>query len=266
MRTCNDTDFPRSRDDGDDGSFQHFVAAATETFSSGTDDGSFAARAKALGLAQRRRNRARSHGGHGGHGLARPLSAPVMASAGFAVPATPLHHDVSAQDFSSFLTIDEEEVDSPESSTAGAGAGVAAAAAAAAVEHRKQRQEERERERQRRAALWLCSGGVVVFGCLSVIPVEFMLRRDPSAMEAITVSNYAFCVLEGLFSAGPAALLGARRIPLSVHAGIFFTALVYNVAQNKAAVDLKPETWPWEKSRELHREQAARDYERGWAF
>ena len=153
MRTCNDTDFPRSRDDGDDGSFQHFVAAATETFSSGTDDGSFAARAKALGLAQRRRNRARSHGGHGGHGLARPLSAPVMASAGFAVPATPLHHDVSAQDFSSFLTIDEEEVDSPESSTAGAGAGVAAAAAAAAaaVEHRKQRQEERERERQRRA-------------------------------------------------------------------------------------------------------------------
>jgi hypothetical protein len=82
--------------------------------------------------------------------------------------------------------------------------------------------------------LWLCSGGVVVFGCLSVIPVEFMLRRDPSAMEAITVSNYAFCVLEGLFSAGPAALLGARRIPLSVHAGIFFTALVYNVAQNKA--------------------------------
>ena len=142
---------------------------------------------------------------------------------------------MSAQDFSSFLTIDEEEVDSPESSTAGAGAGAAAAAAAAAaVEHRKQRQEERERERQRRAALWLCSGGVVVFGCLSVIPVEFMLRRDPSAMEAITVSNYAFCVLEGLFSAGPAALLGARRIPLSVHAGIFFTALVYNVAQNKA--------------------------------
>ncbi|CAH0370893.1 unnamed protein product [Pelagomonas calceolata] len=39
-----------------------------------------------------------------------------------------------------------------------------------------------------------------------------------------------------------------------------------HVAHDKAAVDLKPETWPWEKSRELHREQAARDYERGWAF
>ena len=39
-----------------------------------------------------------------------------------------------------------------------------------------------------------------------------------------------------------------------------------HVAHDKAAVDLKPETWPWEKSRELHREQAARDYEGGWAF
>ena len=32
-----------------------------------------------------------------------------------------------------------------------------------------------------------------------------------------------------------------------------------HVAQNKAAVDLKPETWPWEASRELHREQEKRD-------
>ena len=53
------------------------------------------------------------------------------------------------------------------------------------------------------------------------MPVEFMLRRDPRAMEAITISNYVFVCIEGLFSTGLFELLWMRRIPLSVHGAIF---------------------------------------------
>ena len=104
---------PRKRTVSDDpnlrGPTEQAGSPSHQTISTG-DLGGLAARAKELGLARRERLR-----GASSWRTLRPLSEPAIVAAGFAVPATPLHHDVggSTHDFSCFLTIDDDEA--PES-------------------------------------------------------------------------------------------------------------------------------------------------------
>ena len=73
-------------------------------------------------------------------------------------------------------------------------------------------------------------GAVVVFGCLAVLPVEFLIQEDKAAMAVGVVANYSFVIVTSLASKGT-VLLTNPKVPLRRYAMIVVSSCAYQALQ-----------------------------------
>jgi len=74
---------------------------------------------------------------------------------------------------------------------------------------------------------------VLVAGCLSVIPSELIVKKDPQGMQIITVANFMFAICSSL-AGGGLAIITSRKVPMTFLGMMVIANYGYSALQNMA--------------------------------